>query len=259
MVSRQYAAETRRVYGIYISKAEEFCDLSSASPDDLADWLTALPGGTPTRIAARKALILFYRACGTEPNPALKLPRLPEPHRLPRPLSELEHRAWVKSAHDLGGIWEAAGILMATTAARIGEVRTAQWKDFSLTEPGHWRVRGKGARRQGPQWRQQPLPASLVQILNAWHVPGLYVFPGARGPLSDPSMRRVFIDIGEHAGLGYITPHRIRHSCATFALSATGDLRTVQALLGHRSIASTTQYTAVLPDRLRSVVDELPA
>jgi len=259
MMARQYAAETRRVYGIYVRKAGEFCDLDAATTEELADWLETLRGSAPSRIAARKALILYFTSIGRDPNPAEKLPRLPEPHRLPRPLSEGEHRRWIAAAHELGGIQEVAGLLMATTGARIGEVRQAQWADLYLTEPGYWRVRGKGARRQGPRWRQQPLHPVVVGLLAGWRTPGTFVFPGARGPLSDGAMRKLLVEVGARAGLGYVTPHRIRHSVATYVLEHTGNMKAAQELLGHATMNPTMVYAQLLPERLRSVVNELPA
>jgi integrase/recombinase XerD len=61
---------------------------------------------------------------------------------------------------------------------------------------------------------------------------------------------------GERAGLGgRLTPHVLRHSCATHMLDHGADIRVVQDLLGHASIATTQLYTKVSTDRLRVVYD----
>jgi len=84
------------------------------------------------------------------------------------------------------------------------------------------------------------------------------VFLNARGGrISRQSCWAIVQRAGIRVGLdARLSPHVLRHSCATHMLDHGADLRVVQELLGHASISTTQVYTKVSPERLRAAYDD---
>jgi len=119
-------------------------------------------------------------------------------------------------------------------------------------------VLGKGAKT-----RNVPVGAKAVQAIEAWLAvrpqlarPGeSALFVGARGARISPSMvQQRLRDWGRRLGLA-VHPHMLRHSFASHVLQSSQDLRAVQELLGHASIAATQVYTHLDFQHLAKVYD----
>lgn len=120
------------------------------------------------------------------------------------------------------------------------------------------RVLGKGGRE-----RAVPYGVPAQRALDEWLRQGRPALVGARsgdalllgargGRLNPTTARQIVGAYAEAAGLPRTSPHGLRHSAATHLLEGGADLRAVQELLGHASLASTQIYTHVSVERLRA-------
>lgn len=144
---------------------------------------------------------------------------------------------------------------------RIGELIGLDVDDVDL-ENGEIRVFGKGRKE-----RVVPLGAPASSAITTWLVersnsmtqtPEPALFLGARGErISAPVVRRALKLRALERGISsHVYPHRLRHSFASHVLQSSGDLRAVQELMGHASIASTQVYTHLDFQHLAKVYDQ---
>jgi integrase len=113
------------------------------------------------------------------------------------------------------------------------------------------------------QQRSVPIPRFLIQeldVLKAGKDPADLLFTGARGGvLRNHNFRRdVFDDAAEAVGLGGLTPHELRHTAASLAVSSGANVKAVQRMLGHASAAMTLDvYSGLFDDDLDGLADRL--
>jgi integrase/recombinase XerC len=141
-------------------------------------------------------------------------------------------------------------------------IRVSELCGLDMTDVDHGRrvvrVLGKGAKE-----RSVPYGVPAARAVDAWlrhgrrtlatERSGSALLLGARGGRLQPtSVRQLVAAYAEVTGLPHVSPHGLRHSAATHLLEGGADLRSVQELLGHASLATTQIYTHVSIERLRS-------
>ncbi|MFB8386979.1 site-specific tyrosine recombinase XerD [Microbacterium sp. NPDC055910] len=161
---------------------------------------------------------------------------------------------------DLRGIRDRALLeLLYATGARVSEIVQLDVDD--LAHGDVLRVRGKGDKeRIVPigSYARAAVDAYLTRVrpeLARRGIASPRLFLGTRGaPLSRQSAWLVIRDAAQRASLtAHVSPHTLRHSFATHLLQGGADVRVVQELLGHASVATTQIYTHVSVDTLRDV------
>lgn len=187
------------------------------------------------------------------------------PQRLPKALSVDEVTAILEAVAVGDGPIQlrdkALLELLYGTGARISEAVGLDIDDLELErDAATVLLRGKGGKE-----RLVPLGTFAVEALDAFLVRGRpalavkgkgssAVFLNHRGSrLSRQSAWLTLSAAAERVGLEHVSPHTLRHSFATHLISGGADVRVVQELLGHASVATTQIYTRVTPDSLREV------
>lgn len=237
---------------------------------DMRAWMAqARHTGVGARSLARKlsAVKSFYRWLaereGFEATAVLSTRSPKFQKKLPRPLAEDAASAMIDTvALQSEKPWVAARDVAVLTllygcGLRISEALGLKGRDVPL--PDVLRIIGKG----GKERLVPVLQAARDAVDDYLHAcpypvePDAPLFRAVRGgALAPRPIQKVMEKTRMQLGLpSSATPHAMRHSFATHLLSAGGDLRTIQELLGHASLSTTQAYTAVDTARLMEVYD----
>jgi len=194
------------------------------------------------------------------PKAARRLPKALTIDQVERLLDASGPEAGEAEASELIGLRDRALLeLLYATGARVSEVVQLDVDDLSHGDVV--RVRGKGSKERiipVGSYARSALEAYLTRSRPELSRRGRAtprLFLGARGaPLSRQSAWLVIQHAAERAQLtAHVSPHTLRHSFATHLLQGGADVRVVQELLGHASVATTQIYTHVSIDALRDV------
>jgi integrase/recombinase XerC len=279
-LQRGRSEHTRRAYLGDLRSLFEFvgddAGLAGLTLPRLRSWLAAqaAAGAARTTLARRTSAVKTFTAWAVRrgllaTDPAVRL-QVPKAHRtLPAVLRQdqaLDAMDAAKSGAEQGDPLALRDRLIVellyATGIRVSELCGLDVDDVDMSRRV-LRVLGKGNKQ-----RTVPFGAPAADALTAWldrgrpalatPESGPALLLGARGRRLDPRQARTVVHqtISAVDGAPDIGPHGLRHSAATHLLEGGADLRVVQELLGHSSLATTQLYTHVTVARLRAVHDQ---
>ncbi|CAD5374219.1 site-specific tyrosine recombinase [Rubrivivax sp. A210] len=282
-VERRLAARTLTLYtealaGLEAAALAAGVELRTARPHHLRGWVAQLRGrGLAPRsiaiaLAAWRGLYRWWGRQGlVEANPVdgLRPPKAAKP--LPKALS-VEHAVALAEHEGVPGDAALMARDRAITELLYGcGLRVAELTGLDVqagTQARGWvdlddasaQVLGKGGK-----WRSLPMGGAAINALREWlalrptlaHLEEAALFVSRRGTrLCTNQLRNRLREQARQAGLPTrVHPHMLRHSYASHLLQSSGDLRAVQELLGHASIATTQVYTKLDHQHLAKVYD----
>lgn len=282
-VERGRAANTLAAYRRDLLAYQQYLrtrgsSITSAGPDDVIAWVNVLRtrGLAPASVARMSVsvrglhkFLMIEDLVAADPAADLETPRVPR--GLPKALTEEQITTLLDAVVGVDAFARRDRAVLEVLygcGLRISELCGLSLGDVDL-QACLARVLGKGSKE-----RIVPIGRLAAQALHE------YLEPAGRGALEPLRWKRrgdeeaVFLNrrggrlsrqgawgivhkYGERVGLeAVLTPHVLRHSCATHMLDHGADIRTVQELLGHASITTTQIYTKVSTERLAAVYRE---
>ncbi|ATX83040.1 tyrosine recombinase XerC subunit [Mariprofundus ferrinatatus] len=266
LASEHTVAAYRRDLVRFVAFCGEDASLSAINRTQVQDWLVdSHAAGLAASTLARRlsALSSFFDAavqagwCRANVAAGVRPPKLPK--RLPRTLPPEQTAALMNHTDRASELRDLALLaVMYGCGLRVSEVVGLNLDDIDMDQ-FELRVFGKGRKE-----RIVPLPQGAVEYLQAYlgerisAVEEKAVFLNRFGRrLTVRSVQRMLKDRALENGADIsVTPHRLRHSFATHLLASGVDLRAIQELLGHASLATTERYTHLDIAKLTEVYDE---
>ncbi len=212
----------------------------------------------------------FYRWCLrenlTSTDPTLRMLSAKQALRVPKSMSEAQVEALLAAPAgdtDLGVRDRAMLELMYASGLRVSELVGLKLHHLGMSE-GVLKVLGKGNKERlvpfgevAREWLDRYLSQTRGHLLHGASTDAVFVT--SRGALAGGPMTRTMFwylvkKYALQAGItSPLSPHTLRHAFATHLLNHGADLRAVQMLLGHADISTTTIYTHVARERLKSL------
>ena len=267
-----YARDLGKFSDFLTSPKKNFEELTSQDLTDFEVWLKSTRLAPTSINRTLSAVKGFYKYAHLEfgiSNPTLEIVSRRIPRKLPKALSIDEITGLINSAKREGDPISLRDFsmleLLYSSGARVSEIVGVNISDISISQTNDGDVTVLKLRGKGSKERIVPLGKFAVAALEDYFTrtrPGLAaknsksepaLFLNSRGKrLSRQSAWQIVLDAAVATGLvGKVSPHVFRHSYATHLLDGGADIRVVQELLGHSSVATTQIYTLITIDKVR--------
>lgn len=223
----------------------------------LSDSLNVKESTLARKIASLKAFFRFLEFKGFIPvDPTLRIKGYTERRQreLPKHLSATKSLKIIASAEETRHIKRNKAILyiFLTCGLRISELINLKLESVNL-ENGEVTIYGKGGK-----YRIVPLIGTALQAVQEYisergpQDTNVLFLTKYKRPFTRIGMYNLIKTLARKAGLGAeVTPHTLRHTCATLLHSMGVPLRDIQELLGHADLSTTQIYTHVVKDKLK--------
>ena len=254
----------------HLGEEIQLSHLKDLKSKDFRAWMTDLlsaqeqtKSSVTRAVSVIRSFFLFLDQENLVHNPLARNLRAPRREQsLPRALSQEDTRTLLSHASDLvteewvGKRDQAFFTLLYGCGLRINEALTLNQGDIPPPN-GMLRVQGKGNKERVVPflplvWQRIQEYLAICPFLKSHEQPLFYGQQGKR--LNVSVAERAITLLRRSLGLPETaTPHALRHSFATHLLEENADLRTIQELLGHASLATTQRYTKINRKKLQQV------
>jgi integrase/recombinase XerD len=255
------------LYAHWLAQAEGAA-LNDSSEAHLRSYAVVRHAGSKATSSNRRLAVFrrYFRWALREhlvtADPTLRLLTARQPLRVPKTLSEAQVESLLGApdvATPLGLRDRTMLELMYASGLRVSELVTLKSVHLGLDE-GALRVTGKGGKErlvpfgeEADAWLRRYLAEARAAILKGQASDALFV-TARGGPMTRQMFWKLIKAHALHGGVAVpLSPHTLRHAFATHLLNHGADLRAVQMLLGHADISTTTIYTHVARERLKSL------
>lgn len=264
MTGERKSPHTIKEYKFLVSLFLNFINksLETCSTDDVENFKNYLASvkkySKSSQYLAIKAVRHFYKSKSIPPLVNLTVPK--RPRKMPNYLSEKDASRLIEEASKRNLTTGVIISILAHTGIRVGELCNLKISDVDLSESIIYIHSGKGDRDRIviiPRECKDLLSEYLPQRFRSSNGSDALILSRRGSKFDSSTIERIVRKLGKDAGIGKkVTPHVLRHTFATAVLRNGGDIRFIQQLLGHASVATTQIYTHVDDSTLREMYEK---